>query len=183
MPRPAGVHHCHRPVHQLEQRPVRVPIHDDLGAREGFMQLGGSWMPELVPVCHYDRKPVELALGSTIARDAVASVKFRKCTSESGVSRGTRMSVRRSLSPTSAARSMRLRLVPCAIAATVPIQQGQITIPAVFADPDAGSAPRSESSNTRTLGHSPPVACFSARSSAMPHSSASKRPPWLGPRD
>src|SRR5256886_15291246 len=32
------------------------------------------------------------------------------------------------------------RLVPWAIAATVPIEQGQITIPAVFAEPASGSA-------------------------------------------
>jgi len=71
------------------------------------------------------------------------------------------------------------RLVPWAIAATVPMEQGQITMPAVFADPDAGSAPRSSSSNTRTLIHSPPVAFFSARSSVMPHSSERSRQPWL----
>src|SRR2546428_211901 len=89
------------------------------------------------------------------------------------------MSLRRSLRTTSAARSMSERLVPWAIAATVPIEHGQITIPAVFADPDAGSAPRSVSSNTRTLVHSPPVACLSARSSVMPHSSVRSRQPWL----
>ena len=87
--------------------------------------------------------------------------------------------MRRSLRITSAARSIRLRLVPCAIAATVPMEQGQITIPAVFADPDAGSAPRSLSSNTRTLVQSPPVACLRPRSSVMPHSSASSRHPWV----
>src|SRR2546430_13479678 len=92
------------------------------------------------------------------------------------------MSLRRSLRTTSAARSMSERLVPWAIAATVPIEHGQITIPAVFADPDAGSAPRSVSSNTRTLVHSPPVACLSARSSGMPHSSVRSRQPWLETR-
>jgi len=71
------------------------------------------------------------------------------------------------------------RLVPWAIAATVPIEQGQITIPAVFADPDAGSAPRSLSSNTRTVIHSPPVAFFKSRSSLMPHSSVRSRQPCV----
>ena len=53
------------------------------------------------------------------------------------------MSGLRSFRATSADRSMSERLVPCATAATVPIEQGQITIPALFTDPDAGSAPRS----------------------------------------
>src|SRR5256886_11474604 len=92
------------------------------------------------------------------------------------------MSLRRSLRTTSAARSMSERLVPWAIAATLPIEHGQFTTPAVFADPDAGSAPRSVSSNPRTLVHSPPVACLSARSSVMPHSSVRSRQPWLETR-
>ena len=99
--------------------------------------------------------------------------------SDSGVSRGTRISLRRSFSTTSAARSISERLVPWAIAATVPMEHGQITMPAVFAEPDAGSAPRSLSSNARTLVQSPPVACLSSRSSLMPHSSVSSRQPWV----
>ena len=87
--------------------------------------------------------------------------------------------MRRSLSTTSAARSISERLVPCAIAATVPIEQGQITIPVLCAEPEAGAAPRSLSSNTRTPAQSPPVACFSSRSSLMPHSSVRSRHPWL----
>jgi len=68
----------------------------------------------------------------------------------------TRISLRRSLSTTSAARSMSERLVPWAIAATVPMEHGQITIPAVLADPDAGSAPRFLSSKTgRSSNHRP----------------------------
>src|SRR5690349_20126960 len=114
-----------------------------------------------------------------MAPASATSVRFRRCTSDSGDSRGTSTSLRRSLSTTSAARSIRLRLVPCAIAATVPMEQGQMTIPALFADPDAGSAPRSLSSNTRTVPQSPPVAFFSSRSSLMPHSSVSSRQPWL----
>src|SRR6266550_4987432 len=62
------------------------------------------------------------------------------------------------------------------------MEHGQITIPVVFDDPDAGSAPRSLSSNTRTLVHSPPVAFFSSRSSLMPHSSVRSRQPWLDTR-
>lgn len=38
---------------------------------------------------------------------------------------------------TSAARSIRLSLMPCAIAATVPVEQGQITMVRGAADPDA----------------------------------------------
>src|SRR6266568_1228982 len=102
---------------------------------------------------------------------------LRRCTRESGVSRGTRISLRRSLSVTSAARSMRERLVPCEIAAIVPIEQGQTTIPSVCTDPEAGSAPRSASLKERTLVQSPPVAFFNAASSLRPHSSASSRQP------
>src|SRR5262249_40521356 len=76
-------------------------------------------------------------------------------------------------------RSIRDLLVPWATAATVPMEQGQITIPALFTDPDAGLAPRSLSSNTFTLDQSPPVAFVSSRSSLMPHSSVSSRQPWV----
>src|SRR2546425_3893663 len=75
---------------------------------------------------------------------------LRRCTRENGVSRGTRTSLRRSLSVTSAARSISDRLVPWAIAARVPIEQGHTTIPNVFTDPDAGWAPRSVSLKART---------------------------------
>src|SRR5258708_16447337 len=86
-------------------------------------------------------------------------------------------SLRRSLSVTSAARSMRERLVPCAIAASVPIEQGQTTMPSVCTDPDAGWAPRSVSLNARTDLQSPPVAFVSPASSLMPHSSVNSRQP------
>src|SRR5438270_11096348 len=102
---------------------------------------------------------------------------LRRCTSESGVSRGTSTSLRRSLSVTSAARSISDRLVPWAIAAKVPIEHGHTTIPSVFTDPDAGCAPRSASLNRRTHPQSSPVACFKLASSLMPHSSASRRQP------
>jgi hypothetical protein len=65
---------------------------------------------------------------------------------DNGVSRGTRISLRRSLSVTSAARSTSERDEPAAMALSVPIEHGQITIPALRADPDAGAAPRSASS-------------------------------------
>jgi hypothetical protein len=81
------------------------------------------------------------------------------------------------LSATSAARSIRLRLVPCAIAATVPIEQGHTTIPPLSAEPEAGSAPRLESSKTVMLDQSPPVAFLSPASSWMPHSSSIRRHP------
>ena len=56
---------------------------------------------------------------------------------ESGVSRATRTSVRRSLSATSAARSIRLSASPQATAASVPIEQGQITIASGGLEPEA----------------------------------------------
>src|SRR3989442_6552885 len=93
--------------------------------------------------------------GSTIAPASVASVRLRRCTSESGVSRGTRISVRRSLSMTSAVRSISERLRPCAIAATVPNEHWQITLPVLPAEPQGRDAPRILSSYTRTPAHSP----------------------------
>ena len=62
------------------------------------------------------------------------------------VSRGTSSNGRRSFSTTSAARSISERVVPCAMLASVPIEQGQITMPRDGAEPDAGVAPRSRSS-------------------------------------
>jgi hypothetical protein len=85
---------------------------------------------------------------------------------------------RRSLRVTSAARSTSDRLVPAATAATVPIEQGQITIPAVRWDPEAGSAPRSPSGNARTLGPAPAAARSASRLS-MPHSSRRSRSPCV----
>ena len=61
----------------------------------------------------------------------------------SGVSLGTSTSFRRSFSATSAARSINERDAPTLIADSVPIEHGQITIPALTAEPDAGGAPRS----------------------------------------
>ena len=52
------------------------------------------------------------------------------------------------LEVTSAARSTSERLLPCAIADTVPIEQGQTTMPEVGCEPEAGLAPRSSSGKT-----------------------------------
>ena len=60
----------------------------------------------------------------TTAPASVTETRLRRWTSESGVSRGTSTSLRRSLSVTSAARSTSERLVPPAMAATVPIEHG-----------------------------------------------------------
>src|SRR5688572_7610260 len=68
----------------------------------------------------------------------------------SGVSRGTSTSVLRSLSMTSAARSTSDRDAPILMADRVPMEHGQMTIPALRADPEAGAAPRSASSYTVT---------------------------------
>ena len=73
---------------------------------------------------------------------------FSRWIALSGVSRGTRISFRRSLSATSAARSTSERDAPTEIADRVPIEHGQMTIPSLSAEPDAGVAPRSPSSNT-----------------------------------
>lgn len=54
------------------------------------------------------------------------------------VSLGTRISCPRSLITTSAARSSRLLLIPVATAASVPVEQGQMTICLGAALPDAG---------------------------------------------
>ena len=59
---------------------------------------------------------------------------------EWGVSRTTMMSLRRSLSMTSAARSMRSSQTPFATVASVPDVQGQITIASGGFDPLAGGA-------------------------------------------
>src|SRR3569623_146344 len=53
---------------------------------------------------------------------------FSRCITESGISRTTRMSWRRSFITTSAARSRRSSLLPCAIADKVPLVQGHTPI-------------------------------------------------------
>ncbi len=56
---------------------------------------------------------------------------------DSGVSRGTRTSGRRSFSITSAARSIRLSASPCAIAPSVPMLHGHTAIASAGLEPDA----------------------------------------------
>src|SRR5690554_2481282 len=75
---------------------------------------------------------------------------FSRCTSEYGVSRNTRISLRRSFSATSPARSMRLLLAPVASADRVPVLQGQITSGAFSPEPDAGGENHSSRPNTCT---------------------------------
>ena len=113
----------------------------------------------------------------TTAPASVTVVRFRRWMSDSGVSRGTRISFRRSFNITSAARSTKERLDPVAMALTVPMEQGQITIPSDLTDPDAGLAPRSASSKTVTDDQSPPVRAFSALSLSIPVSVSSSRQP------
>src|SRR3990172_10004156 len=57
------------------------------------------------------------------------------------------------------------------------MEQGQITIPALFADPEAGVAPRSASSKAVMLDQSPPVAFLSSASDDTPVSTSSNRHP------
>ena len=66
-----------------------------------------------------------------------------------------------------------------AMAATVPIEQGQMIIPAVRVETEAGDAPRSLSSNMRTCAshRAAPTERRSARASAIPLSVASRRQP------
>jgi len=112
-----------------------------------------------------------------VAPARVSRVMFSRWMSDSGVSRGTRMSGRRSLSATSAARSTRLRDVPAAMEAMVPMEHGQTTIPADGADPEAGVAPRSSESYSSTRLQSP-VAARRPSTPSIPDSSASSRSPY-----
>ena len=86
------------------------------------------------------------AFAQVVAPAPPASVTRRMlsiCGNESGVSRGTRISLRRSLRCTSAARWTRFDDIPFARAPSVPIEQGQITIPAVRNEPLAMPAEKS----------------------------------------
>jgi hypothetical protein len=65
---------------------------------------------------------------------------FRRWSVLSGVSRGTRMSLRRSFRATSAARETRSSEVPAAIRASVPIEQGMMTVASHTAEPLANGA-------------------------------------------
>ena len=81
--------------------------------------------------------------GTTIAPASAQSTRFFSCGRLSGVSRGTMTSGRRSLSMTSAARSIRLRDRPCAMPASVFIEHGTMTIASQPWLPLARLAPRS----------------------------------------
>ncbi|MNT45308.1 hypothetical protein D3C72_1818860 [compost metagenome] len=73
---------------------------------------------------------------------------FSRWITDSGASRGTSTSLRCSFSITSAARSIRLSLMPCATAARVPIEHGQITIASAGLEPEAGGANQASRPNT-----------------------------------
>ena len=90
---------------------------------------------------------------------------FSRWMLENGDSRGTRISCRRSLRATSAARSMRLLLAPVAMAERVPVEQGQTTMAAGALEPDAGGAIQSLWPNTRTWPGAAPV--YSVRKACM----------------
>ena len=74
---------------------------------------------------------------------SVTAVMLRRCARLNGVSRTIITRRRRSLSVTSAARVMRLSDRPWATAASVRIEQGTITMPAVWNAPLASVAPTS----------------------------------------
>src|SRR5574343_552633 len=65
---------------------------------------------------------------------------FSRWMAENGVSRGTSTSLRPSFSTTSAARSINLSASPWAMAASVPMVQGQITIASGGLEPEATGA-------------------------------------------
>ena len=69
---------------------------------------------------------------------------------EKGVSRGTSTSLRPSLMVTSAARSIRLLLVPAAMEASVPVVQGHTTMARGALEPLASGAVHSSRPNTRS---------------------------------
>src|SRR5690554_5969111 len=75
---------------------------------------------------------------------------FSRCTSEYGVSRNTRISLRRSFRATSPARSIRLLLAPVASAESVPVLQGQIISGAFSPEPEAGGENHSSRPKTCT---------------------------------
>ena len=74
---------------------------------------------------------------------------LRRWIALSGVSRGTSTSGRRSLSITSAARSIKLSARPAASAPAVPMLQGQIAIASAGFDPEAMG--ESQSSRPKTV--------------------------------
>ena len=74
---------------------------------------------------------------------SVTAVMLRRCARFSGASRASSTRRRRSLSVTSAARVTRLSDRPCATPASVRIEHGATTMPAVRNEPLASTAPMS----------------------------------------
>ena len=70
---------------------------------------------------------------------------FSRWIADSGVSRTTSTSLRRSFSMTSAARPTRSSEIPWAMRARPPVEQGMTTIASQPADPDANGARKSRS--------------------------------------
>ena len=62
MPRSPGIHHRDRAVHELEQRFVRVAVHEDLGPGKRRMQVLRRRVAELIAMRHHDGEPIELEL-------------------------------------------------------------------------------------------------------------------------
>ncbi len=81
--------------------------------------------------------------GRTTAPAWVTRTMFSRWIRLSGVSRGTRISLRRSFRWTSAARVIRLAVIPAAIDASVLMLHGTMTIPPVRNDPLAIPAEKS----------------------------------------
>ena len=68
---------------------------------------------------------------------------FSRWISDSGVSRTTSTSLRRSFSITSAARPIRSSEMPCAMRARPPVEQGMTTMASQPAEPEANGARKS----------------------------------------
>jgi hypothetical protein len=90
----------------------------------------------------------------------------RRCIEDSGVSRGTSTSLRRSLSATDAARWIRFCIAPDASVPTVAIEHGQITYASTCADPLAYGLRKSFSPYTVTCSDIPPTTRSSTSSRA-----------------
>ena len=113
------------------------------------------------------RPVVEPRHGGTIAAPARASFSmFSRWIAESGVSRGTSTSGRRSFSITSAARSIRLSARPPAIAPSVPIVHGQIAIASAALEPEATGAIQSSCPKTASRPSRAPKRAASARAAS-----------------
>ena len=134
---------------------------------------------EIHQLVHSRRTVVEPRRGR---EDDRAGFAPRRSGSEGGPARAAspaepRMSRRRSLSVTSAARSTSERLLPCATADGAH-RAGADHHPLRAREPEAGSAPRSSVGERRHRVQSPPVAARSCVDCPIPLSSASSRRPW-----